>query len=92
MFRVVMGHISCHSSCPSCTLSQGRVHPGGWSRLWQLWMTVRLQGLSGAVLDSAYVAGQVEAHQASIDRIRNQMIPAVQNAQLKQLQQQLGRD
>jgi putative membrane protein len=48
----------------------------------------QLQGMTGAALDSAFVAQQAEAHQTNIDRIRSQMIPAAQNAQLKQYLQQ----
>jgi putative membrane protein len=48
----------------------------------------QLQGMTGAALDRAYVQHQIEAHRTNIDRIRNQMLPAAQDAQLKQYLQQ----
>jgi putative membrane protein len=48
----------------------------------------QLQGMTGAALDRAYVQHQLEAHRTNIDRIRNQMLPAAKDAQLKQYLQQ----
>jgi putative membrane protein len=42
-----------------------------------------LQGKSGAEFDKAFVRHEVEDHQANIDKIKNQMIPAAQNQQVK---------
>jgi putative membrane protein len=42
-----------------------------------------LQTQSGAEFDKAFVRHQITAHQANIDRIQNQTLPAVEDAQLK---------
>jgi putative membrane protein len=42
-----------------------------------------LQGKSGKEFDKAFVRHEVEDHQANIDKVKNQMIPAAQNQQVK---------
>jgi putative membrane protein len=42
-----------------------------------------LQTQSGAEFDEAFVLYQINAHRANIDRIQNQTLPAVEDAQLK---------
>jgi putative membrane protein len=42
-----------------------------------------LQGKSGAEFDKAFVRYEIEEHQAKIEKIRSQMIPAAQNEQIK---------
>ena len=42
-----------------------------------------LQGATGTQFDQAFVRREVEDHQSNIDKIRNQMIPAATNPQVK---------
>jgi putative membrane protein len=42
-----------------------------------------LQGLEGATFDSAFVAAQIEAHRANLDAIRNQLLPAADDADVR---------
>jgi putative membrane protein len=42
-----------------------------------------LQGKSGSEFDKAFVRHEIEAHQASIEKLRTQLIPAAQNEQIK---------
>jgi putative membrane protein len=42
----------------------------------------------GAAFDTAFVRYEIDAHRTNIDRIQNQMIPAVQDRQVKQYLQQ----
>jgi putative membrane protein len=42
-----------------------------------------LRSLQGADFDTAYVAGQLEAHRSNLDAIRNQMLPAAQDADVR---------
>jgi putative membrane protein len=49
----------------------------------------RLQGLSGAEFDRAYIDNEVTFHQAVLDAIDNTLIPNAQNAELKTLIQQV---
>jgi putative membrane protein len=42
-----------------------------------------LQSASGGQFDQAFVRHEIEDHQSNIDKIRNQMIPAASNAQVK---------
>jgi putative membrane protein len=49
----------------------------------------QLEGLSGAAFDRAYMAREVEYHQAVLDALDNVLIPGAQNAQLKELLQQV---
>jgi putative membrane protein len=42
-----------------------------------------LQGKSGPEFDKGFVQHEIEEHQANIDKIRTQMIPAAQNEQIK---------
>jgi len=42
-----------------------------------------LQSKSGAEFDHAFVQHQIQDHQTNIDRIRNEMLPAVQDQQIK---------
>jgi putative membrane protein len=42
-----------------------------------------LQGATGADFDKAFVRHEIEEHQANIEKIRGQMIPAAQNQQVK---------
>lgn len=44
-----------------------------------------LQGLTGAAFDSAYIAHEVEYHQAVLDALDKTLIPSAQNAELKGL-------
>jgi len=44
----------------------------------------RLDDLSGAEFDRAYIANEVTYHEAVIDAVDNVLIPAAQNEQLKQ--------
>jgi putative membrane protein len=44
-----------------------------------------LQGLSGAAFDSAYIAHEVEYHQAVLDALDQTLVPGAQNAELKGL-------
>jgi putative membrane protein len=48
----------------------------------------RLQGLSGAEFDRAYVDNEVAYHQAVLDAIDQTLIPSAQNAELKALLEQ----
>ena len=48
----------------------------------------RLQGLTGAEFDRAYIDSEVNYHEALLDVINNMLIPAAQNAELKTLLQQ----
>ncbi len=43
-----------------------------------------LRSLKGTDFDTAFVAGQLEAHQTNLDAIENQMLPAAQDAEVKQ--------
>jgi putative membrane protein len=43
-----------------------------------------LKGLEGGAFDSAFVKAQIEAHQANLDAIQNQMLPAAQDQDLRQ--------
>ena len=49
----------------------------------------RLEGLSGAEFDRAYIENEVAFHQAVLDAIDNTLIPNAQNAELKTLIQQV---
>lgn len=49
----------------------------------------RLEGLSGAEFDKAYIANEVAFHQAVIDAIDNTLIPNAQNAELRTLIEQV---
>lgn len=42
-----------------------------------------LEGQTGAAFDSAYVAAMVQSHEAALNAIDDQLLPAVQNAQLR---------
>lgn len=42
-----------------------------------------LQGQSGAAFDSAYMAAMVQSHEAALNTIDGQLLPAAQNAQLR---------
>lgn len=42
-----------------------------------------LQSRSGAEFDKAFVRHEIEEHQANIEKIKSQMIPAAQNQQIK---------
>jgi putative membrane protein len=44
-----------------------------------------LQGLTGASFDSAYIAHEVEYHQAVLDALDRTLVPGAQNAELKGL-------
>jgi putative membrane protein len=46
-----------------------------------------LRSLEGADFDTAFVAGQIEAHRTNIDAIRHQMLPAAQDAEVRQFLQ-----
>ncbi len=48
----------------------------------------RLQGLSGAEFDRAYIGHEVDYHQQVLDAIDNTLIPNAQNPELKALLQQ----
>jgi len=48
--------------------------------------TTKLNGLSGAAFDKAYVDHEVWYHQAVIDAITNTLLPATHNAELKALE------
>ena len=52
--------------------------------------TAKLNGLSGAAFDKAYIAHEAWYHQAVIDAITNTLLPATQNAELKDLQVKLA--
>lgn len=43
----------------------------------------RLQGLSGAEFDRAYMQVMVQSHQEALNMVDNQLLPATQDAQLK---------
>jgi putative membrane protein len=43
----------------------------------------RLQGLSGAAFDSAYVQAMADSHQMALTTIDSQLLPAAQNPQLR---------
>jgi putative membrane protein len=60
------------------------VPPGGGSTTRDTAGVTALKSIEGAAFDSAYVAGQLEAHRANIDAIRNQMLPATQAAEVRQ--------
>jgi putative membrane protein len=42
-----------------------------------------IQGKSGPAFDKAFVEHEVQDHQANIDKIQNQLLPAAQNPELK---------
>lgn len=44
----------------------------------------RLEDLEGEAFDRAYIANEIEYHEAVIDAVKNVLIPSAQNAQLKQ--------
>ena len=46
-----------------------------------------LRGLQGAAFDSAFVTAQIEAHETNIDAIRSQLLPAAQDAEVRQFLQ-----
>ncbi len=43
-----------------------------------------LKSLEGAAFDSAFVAGQVEAHRTNIDAIQGQLLPAARDPQVRE--------
>lgn len=43
-----------------------------------------LESLEGAAFDSAFVQAQIKAHQANIEAIQSQMLPAAQDADVRQ--------
>ncbi|HJP85587.1 MAG TPA: DUF4142 domain-containing protein [Gemmatimonadaceae bacterium] len=45
----------------------------------------KLRGLSGAAFDRAYMQNEVDFHNAVIDAVTKTLLPAIQNAQLKDL-------
>jgi predicted outer membrane protein len=45
----------------------------------------RLDGLTGAELDRAFLEMAVEDHQKTLERIDTELLPAVQSPELKQL-------
>lgn len=47
-----------------------------------------LRGLSGAAFDSVYVAAMLTSHEAALNMIDNQLLPAARNAQLRAALQQ----
>ena len=49
----------------------------------------RLQGLSGAEFDRAYIDNEVTYHQTVLDAIDNTLIPSAQNGELKALLEQV---
>lgn len=48
-------------------------------------MTQEVQGKSGADFDKTYMGQEVQIHQLVLDDLNNTLIPAAQNAELKQL-------
>lgn len=46
-----------------------------------------LKSLEGIAFDTAFVAGQIEAHRANLDAIQNQLLPAAQDADVRQFLQ-----
>jgi len=46
-------------------------------------MPAELQGKTGTEFDRAFVQHQIQLHQSNIQKIQNQMLPAVQEPQLK---------
>jgi putative membrane protein len=46
-------------------------------------MPADLQGKSGADFDKAFIQHEIQDHQTNIDKIRNQMLPSVQDQQIK---------
>ena len=48
--------------------------------------TAKLNGLSGAAFDKAYIAHEAWYHQAVIDAVTNTLLPATKNAELKDLE------
>jgi putative membrane protein len=46
-------------------------------------MPADLQGKSGAAFDKAFVQHEIEDHQTNIDRIQNQILPSIQNEDVK---------
>ena len=57
--------------------------PSGGSTARDTSGVLALKGLEGAALDSAYVGAQIEAHQANIDAIRNQLLPSTDDAEVR---------
>jgi putative membrane protein len=51
-----------------------------------------LQGKSGADFDKAFVQHEIDDHQANIDKIQHQILPALQNEQVKSYLQQTVTD
>ena len=45
----------------------------------------KLRGLSGAAFDRAFLQNEVDFHNAVIDAVTNTLLPAIQNAQVKDL-------
>jgi putative membrane protein len=48
--------------------------------------TAKLDGLTGAAFDKAYIDHEVWYHQAVIDAVTNTLLPATKNAELKDLE------
>jgi putative membrane protein len=49
-----------------------------------------LRGKSGAAFDRAYAKHEVEYHQAVLDAVKNTLLPAIQNAELKAFVEKVG--
>jgi putative membrane protein len=52
-------------------------------------MTAKLEGLSGAEFDRAYIANEVAFHQQVLDAIDSTLLPNAQNAELRSLIEQV---
>jgi putative membrane protein len=55
-------------------------------------MPAELQGKSGAEFDKAFVQHQIQLHQSNIEKIQGQMLPTVQEPQLKAYLQKTVKD
>jgi len=55
-------------------------------------MPAELQGKTGAEFDRAFVQHQIQLHQSNIQKIQNQMLPAVEEPQLKSYLQKTAKE
>ncbi|HYC31791.1 MAG TPA: DUF4142 domain-containing protein, partial [Gemmatimonadales bacterium] len=83
---ILKDHTRNRSELEALAKKKGVEHlpPAGGSTARDTSGTLALQGLEGAALDSAYVSSQIEAHQANIDAIRNQLIPSTDDPEVRQ--------
>ena len=84
--RLVTDHTKNRNELEALAQSKGVnvLPPAGGNTARDTSGVLALKSLEGAEFDSAFVAAQVEAHRTNIDAIRNQMLPAAQDADVRQ--------